>query len=195
MASGLLYDAVMRPLDWLGLERARSRLVAGLEGRVLELGAGTGLLFEHYGLEARPVGVDVDLEGLRRARARSGATPLVCADAQALPFPDDTFDAVVESLVLCSVPDVRQTLAEARRVLRTGGELRLLDHVRPAGSVLGRLADAVTPFWAKLSGGCHLNRAPARELGSAGFDVVWRRRSGRGLGDELRARGQDARAR
>lgn len=195
MASGLVYDAVMRPLGWLGLGRARRRLVVGLAGPVLELGAGTGLLFEYYGSKARPVGVDVDLEGLLRARARSGTSPLVCADAQALPFRDGTFDAVVESLVLCSVPDLRQTLAEARRVLRRAGELRLLDHVRPSGTVLGRLADAVTPLWAKLSGGCHLNRAPALELGSAGFDVVWRRRSLRGLGDELRARRQDARAR
>ena len=195
MASGLSYDALMKPLGWLGLDRARRRLVAGLDGRVLELGAGTGLLFEHYGSAAQLVGVDVDLEGLRRARGRSRACPLVCADAQALPFRDGTFDAVVESLVLCSVPDIRRTLAEARRVLRTGAELRLLDHVRPPGSVLGRLADVLTPLWAKLSGGCHLNRNPALELAAAGFEVSWRRRSLRGLGDELRARRQDARAR
>ena len=195
MASGLGYDAVMGPLGWLGLRRARRRLVEDLAGRVLELGAGTGLLFEHYGPAARTVGVDVDLAGLHRARRRSKGMPLVCGDAQALPFRDGAFDAVVESLVLCSVPDVRQTLLEARRVLCTGGELRLLDHVRPPGYVLGRLADAVTPLWARLSGGCHLNRAPALELVAAGFEVVGRRRSLRGLGDEVRARRQDARAR
>ena len=185
MASALIYHAVMKPLGWLGVGRARRRLVKDLTGPVLELGAGTGLLFEHYGPDARPVGLDRDLEGLRCARSRSSA--LVCADAQALPFRDGMFAAVVESLVLCSVPDIRQTLREARRVLRTDGELRLLDHVRPEGAVLGRLADAVTPLWAKLSGGCHLNRTPALELAAAGFDVTWRRRSLRGLGDELRA--------
>lgn len=191
MPSAFLYDAVMKPLGWFGLGRARRRLVAGLSGRLLELGAGTGLLSEHYDAAARPVGVDVDLAGLRRARSRSAAGSLVCADAQALPFRAGSFDAVVESLVLCSVPDVGQTLREARRVLRVGGELRLLDHVRPPGRVLGRLADRLTPLWSRVSGGCRLDRAPASELAAAGFAIVWRRRSLRGVGDELRARGQD----
>ncbi len=188
MASALACDVVMGTLDRLGLRRARQRLVEGLAGRVLELGAGTGRLFEHYGPAARTVGIDVDLEGLHRARRRSREMPLVCADAQALPFRDGAFDAVVESLVLCSVPDVRQTLLEARRVLRDGGELRLLDHVRPTGAFLRRLVDAVTPLWARLSGGCHLNREPVLELVVAGFEVLARRPSLRGLGDEVRAR-------
>jgi ubiquinone/menaquinone biosynthesis C-methylase UbiE len=188
MAASLAYDLFMVPLGWLGLHRARRRLVAGLRGRVLELGAGTGLLFAHYGAGVQPVGVDVDLAGLVRARRRAPRLPLVCADAQALPFRDGTFEAVAESLVFCSVPDVGRTLREAHRVLRPEGELRMLDHVRPPGALSGRLADALTPLWVKLSEGCHLDREPAKLLAAAGFEMGARRRSLRGLGDEVRAR-------
>jgi ubiquinone/menaquinone biosynthesis C-methylase UbiE len=176
MAASLAYDLFMVPLGWLGLHRARRRLVAGLRGRVLELGAGTGLLFAHYGAGVQPVGVDVDLAGLVRARRRAPRLPLVCADAQALPFRDGTFEAVAESLVFCSVPDVGRTLREAHRVLRPEGELRMLDHVRPPGALSGRLE------------GCHLDREPAKLLAAAGFEMGARRRSLRGLGDEVRAR-------
>lgn len=191
MAAGLDYDVFMAPLGWLGLRRARQRLVADLRGRVLELGAGTGLLFAHYPSGAQPVGVDLDLAGLQRARRRAPGVPLVCADVQALPFRNGVFSAVAESLVFCSVPDVGRTLGEAHRVLRDGGELRMLDHVRPVRPVLGRMADALTPLWMKLAEGCHLNREPARDLQAAGFEILERRRSWGGIGDALRARRSD----
>lgn len=187
MASAWFYDLFMSPLERLGLARARRRLVANLRGRVLELGTGTGLLFSAY--ENPPaVAIDVDASGFVRARRRDPRVALVRADAQALPFRDGAFDAVVETLSLCSVPDPVAALAEARRVLKPGGELRLLEHVRPPGPVLARLFDWLAPAWLRLSGGCHLERRTGLLVGPAGFTVSSMREKARGIVAEIRAR-------
>jgi ubiquinone/menaquinone biosynthesis C-methylase UbiE len=187
MANAWFYDAFMSPLERAGLARARRRLVRNLHGRVLELGAGTGLLFSAY--ESSPaVAVDVDAAGFSRARKRDPRVALVQADAQALPFKAGVFDAVVESLSLCSVPDPAAALLEARRVLKSGGELRLLEHVRPPGPILGWVFDWLAPAWLRISGGCHLDRRTAQLVGPAGFGVTRARESAKGIVAEIRAR-------
>jgi ubiquinone/menaquinone biosynthesis C-methylase UbiE len=187
MASAWFYDLFMSPLERLGLSRARRRLVANLRGRVLELGAGTGLLFSAY--EGAPaVAIDIDASGFARARRRDPRVALVQADAQALPFRDGAFDAVVETLSLCSVQEPAAALREARRVLKPGGELRLLEHVLPPGPVLARAFRLLAPAWLRISGGCHLERRTARLVGPAGFTVTSARETARGIVAEIRAR-------
>ena len=186
MASALIYDLFMAPFERLSLRSARRRLARGVTGRTLEVGAGTGLQFAAY--ESLPAAaVDVDLEALRRAHRKNPRVPLVCADAQALPFRDGAFDAVVETLAFCSIPIPAAALLEVRRVLRAGGELRMLEHVRPPGRVLGPLFDWLTPAWARVSGGCHLNRRTTETVREAGFTVTKLRKNLRGASASIRA--------
>src|SRR6185437_16569543 len=129
----------------------RRRLLTGLSGDVLEIGAGTGANFAYYPPEARVVATEPDPYMLKRAQAtlaQLGARNIDVrvAPAEHLPFADASFDAAVTTLVLCSVGDAGQSLAELRRVLRPGGELRFLEHVRGAGP-LGRAQDVVQPLW------------------------------------------------
>lgn len=170
MAGSWWYDAALRPLEALGLSRRRRRLVAGLTGRVLEIGVGTGLLLPHYPPGAAVVAIDIDATGFARARARRPSVRLVRADAERLPFADASFDAVVAALAFCSVPDPERGLAEVRRVLRPGGALRLFEHVRPPGA-LGVVFDRLDPLWYRLNGSCHLDRRTDRAVLAAGFRV------------------------
>jgi ubiquinone/menaquinone biosynthesis C-methylase UbiE len=168
--AGWLYDLVMKPLGWLGLDRLRRRLLRDVRGGTLEIGAGTGLNLRHYDQGAFPlIALDVDREGLLRARSRLPRAFLVQASVEALPFRGDTFDTVVSFLVFCCVPHPPAGLEEIRRVLKPDGELRMLEHVRPSGRFLGWLADRLTPIWRHLAAGCHLNRRTAEVLTSAGL--------------------------
>lgn len=162
-------------MERFGLDRARRRLVAGLSGTVVEVGAGTGVTFAHYPPEvARVVAVEPDRHLREQARRRAADAPVpvevVDSVAEALPVGDDDVDAVVFGLVLCTVPDVPAALAEARRVLAPGGQLRLLEHVRADGP-LGRVADGIAPLWGHLGGGCRPNQDTETLIARAGFDV------------------------
>jgi ubiquinone/menaquinone biosynthesis C-methylase UbiE len=190
---GWIYDLLMRPLGWLGLTRVRRRLVRDVRGRTLEVGAGTGLNLNLYGPEASPlIALDVDREGLLRARSRQPRAWFVQASAEALPFRGDTFDSVVSCLVFCSVPHPAQGLGELRRVLRGDGDLKMLEHIRPSGRLLGWLADRVTPLWRRVAGGCCLDRRTPDTLLEAGLAPIHARRFLRGAVVELRARRQEA---
>jgi ubiquinone/menaquinone biosynthesis C-methylase UbiE len=155
----------------------RDRLLAGLRGRVIEVGAGNGLNFSHYPPTVTEL-IAVEPEAFLRARAeeaaRSSSVRISVRDgtADALPVPDAAFDAGVASLVLCSVPDQATALAELRRVIRPGGELRFYEHVvskRPGPARLQRIADrTIRPF---LSGGCHAARDTLAAIERAGFVV------------------------
>src|SRR5687767_11287147 len=125
-----LYDACCALCERLGLGRWRRWLVAGAAGSVLDIGCGTGRNLPLYDAGTRVVGIDVSAEALARARRRRPDVPLVQGDAEALPFRAGTFDTVVSALVFCSVPDAARGLSEVRRVLRPGGSLRILEHVR-----------------------------------------------------------------
>jgi SAM-dependent methyltransferase len=155
----------------------RRRLVNGLSGRVIEVGAGNGLNFPFYPATVEQV-VAVEPESLLRAKAAeaSAAAPVpitvVEGVASRLPAEDESFDAGVASLMLCSVPDQQRALAEFHRVIRPGGELRFYEHVvaeRPAGRRIQRLADAT--LWPHVAGGCHLSRDTGAAIAGAGFVV------------------------
>jgi ubiquinone/menaquinone biosynthesis C-methylase UbiE len=159
---------------------SRKEVVAGARGRVLELGVGVGANWEYLPDDVEYSGIEPDAFMLERARKHAAEQGRVVdlhdARAEALPFPDNTFDTVIVTLTLCSVQDLEAALSEARRVLKPGGELRFGEHVRASGRVAGKLQDLVTPAWRKIGAGCHLNRASADAIRKAGFEVSELRR-------------------
>lgn len=169
-----VYDAVMAVVDAAGLRDFRRELVSDLSGDILEIGAGTGLMFEHYAKGARVTALEPDGAFAERAKPRRAAAAasieVVAGSAEHLPFADASFDAVVVGLVLCSVQDVERALSEIARVLRPGGEARLIEHVASERKVAARLMDWLDPLWLKLNGqGCHMNRATVAALVEHGF--------------------------
>jgi SAM-dependent methyltransferase len=154
----------------------RRTLLGGLSGKVVEVGAGNGLNFKHYpAAVAEVIAVEPEPYMLERARERAAQTPVpvrvVEGDAYDLPLADGEADAVVFSLVLCTIPDPGRALAEAHRVLGAGGQLRFYEHViaeRPAGAAVQRAAG---PVWRRVSGGCHLTRDTTASIRQAGFEI------------------------
>ncbi len=164
------------------IRRHRDELLAGLSGRVIEVGAGAGSNFVHYPATVEQV-VAVEPEPYLRERARieaasaTVAVEVVDGVAGSLPVEDRSFDAAVACLVLCTVPDQAGALAELRRVLRPGGELRFYEHVRstrPAVALSQRAVDRV--FWPRAFGGCHTARDTLAAIAAAGFEVEQQRR-------------------
>lgn len=188
-----LYNSVIEPLERLGLGGLRRETLRGLSGDVLELGVGTGRSLGTYpGSVSSVTGIDPDEAMLARAARRlpdatetaeaETRTRLLPAAAEALAFPDGSFDAVTAFLTLCTVQSQEAALREARRVLVPGGELRLLEHVRLEREPLGRLQEGLTPAWKKVAGGCHLDRRTLEGVKEAGFEVE---RVGRYLGGQV----------
>jgi ubiquinone/menaquinone biosynthesis C-methylase UbiE len=173
-----IYDAMCAVLERGGLGRWRRWLVAGARGRTLDLGCGTGRNLPWLPEGARTVGVDPSRHALHRARRRAPTVPLVIASAEALPFRDGTFDTVLSGLVFCSVENPARGLAEVRRVLRPGGALRMLEHVRASAPWHAQLQDFVQPAWTWVAGGCHPNRDTETIVGRAGFVIDERRAQG-----------------
>lgn len=161
----------------VALARLRSAVLAEARGTLLVVGAGQGHDLVHLPPAVTSVvAVEPDPAMRRRARGRAQAAPmpvrLVAGTAERLPVADRAVDTVVCTLVLCGVDDLGAALAEIRRVLRPGGRLLLLEHVRgPDGSQSAAVQDALDPVWTRLAGGCHLNRRTGAALDAAGFDT------------------------
>lgn len=178
-----VYDRVTAAVEDGGAREWRAELLADLAGSVLEIGAGTGANLVHYPATVRRLVVTEPDRHMRRRLlpkvhelAAAGTGPeeveVVAADAADLPYPDETFDAVVSTLVLCTVPDQPATLAELERVLRPGGRLVLLEHVAATARPRRlRWQRRVEPVWKHLAGNCHLTRptgvAVAERFGNA----------------------------
>jgi len=175
-----LYDAYCALFERFGLGRWRRWLVGGAVGRTLDVGCGTGRNLPLVAAPAQAIGLDPAREPLLAARRRAPGVPLVQGDAQALPFRDGVFDTVISGLVFCSVPDPARGLAEVARVLRRGGALRMLEHVRATGRLKARVQDRFQPVWTRLSGGCHPNRDTERMVEAAGFGIDLSTRRARG---------------
>ena len=156
----------------------RRRLLEGLRGTVVEVGAGHGLTFSHYPPEVTEV-VAVEPEPTLRGEAEAAATSAVvpvrvlAGVADELPLEDASADAAVASLVLCSVPDQQRALAEIRRVLRPGGELRFYEHVIPRCQPKRLLLQVIdrSGIWPAVAGGCHPARDTTEAIMQAGFDI------------------------
>lgn len=155
----------------------RDELLTGLTGRVLEIGAGAGPNFPRYPAGVTEV-VAVEPEPYLRERASAAAAkapvPVTVVDglADALPAADESFDAAVACLMLCSVPDQARALAELHRVLRPGGELRFYEHVRASSPRTVRAQLLVDrTFWPRVFGGCHTARDTVGAIAAAGFAI------------------------
>jgi ubiquinone/menaquinone biosynthesis C-methylase UbiE len=176
-----VYPAVAARADRRGAAAHRARLVEGLAGRIVEVGAGNGRNFAHYPpavTEVVAIEPEPGLRALAETAARESPVPVrvLAGHAEELPFADGELDAAVMSLVLCSVPDQGRALREARRVLRPGGELRFYEHVTPGRQpkrALFRMADR-SGLWPRFAAGCHLARDTAAAIEEAGF-VIERR--------------------
>ena len=167
------YEGVMSPLQRWGLVGLRSEVINQLPaGRILEIGAGTGLNFVHYPPEAHGVATEFSGEMLKIAqtKTRPGGIQLLQNRAEDLPFKNHTFDAAFATLVFCSVESPVKAFAELRRVVRPGGMVVLLEHVRPRG-VLGPVFDLLNVFTSRLFDD-HVNRRTAKLVSEAGLEVV-----------------------
>jgi SAM-dependent methyltransferase len=174
-----IYMRTVERREALGEEEYRRRLLSGLTGRVIELGAGPGNNLAFYPPTVEHV-LAVEPEAVLRAECAKNAdqapveVTVVDGVSGRLPADDASADAAVASLVLCSVPDQERALGELRRVLREGGELRFYEHVvahHPVAAALQRLADAT--FWPRVAGGCHMSRNTGAALERAGFALEW----------------------
>jgi ubiquinone/menaquinone biosynthesis C-methylase UbiE len=172
-----MYDRLMAGTERAGLADRRARLVAGARGATLELGAGTGLNLRHYPAAVTDlVLAEPDRHMARRLHERlakaARTAEVVEAPAERLPFEDGRFDTVVVTLVLCTVQDPAQALEEIARVLKPGGQLLFLEHVRaPDGARLSRWQDRLERPWGWFGGGCHPNRDTVAALEASPLSV------------------------
>ena len=172
-----IYDHVMAKTEKAGLGAHRQALLAAATGDVLEIGAGTGANLPYYGEGVRTLTLTEPEKPMarrlqKRILERRPDTKLLRAPAEDLPFNDDAFDTVISTLVLCTVDDQLRALRELRRVLRPGGRLLFVEHIRSDDEKLARLQDRMLPINIRIGHGCHCNRPTLDGIRNAGFDVT-----------------------
>lgn len=168
------YDRMSEPMEhMLGFAQARARLFAGLSGTILEVGVGTGRNLPYYPQDARMIALDLSRgmldHAVYRAHALSRHVAFLVGDVEDLPFEDASLDAVVGSGVFCCVPDMARGFREIKRVLKPGGKIVLLEHIRPHGA-LGLLFDLLDPLVSRLMGP-HINRRTLDSMRAAGLVI------------------------
>jgi ubiquinone/menaquinone biosynthesis C-methylase UbiE len=170
------YDRIMAGTEKATLRRHREALIGQAHGRVLEIGGGTGANLSFYdGVETLTV-TEPEWPMLRRLerrlRERSLAATALQAPAEDLPFADDSFDVAVSTLVLCTVDDQPRAVRELRRVLKPGGRLLFIEHVRATDERLARWQDRLNGLQTRIGHGCNCNRATVDTIGAAGFTIT-----------------------
>ena len=170
-----IYDKLAASEERRFMGAIRAELAGSARGKVLEIGAGTGLNFPYYKTADEVTATEPDPYMMRRAQRRlqdSGNNiELREASAEELPFETDSFDTVVGTLVMCSVPQPQRALSEIRRVLKPGGEYRFYEHVRYESAFGAFCQDAVLPVWRWCGAGCHPNRDTVQAIRDASFRI------------------------
>jgi len=170
------YDRMLARVEKAGLRDRRARLLESAHGSVLEIGAGTGANLPLYGggitdLTVTEPEAPMARRLAKRLREQSRAVSLVEAGAEQLPLPDARFDTVVSTLVLCTVADPRRALEEIRRVLKPGGQLLFLEHVRSDDPGLAKWQDRLNGLNRIVAHGCNCNRSTLDTIRQAGFSI------------------------
>lgn len=169
------YDRSLRATEEAGLARMRGELLADAAGQTLEIGAGTGLNLDRYPAGLTDLVLCEPEPPMARRLAERAATygaRVELAPAEALPAADATVDTVVSTLVLCTVADPERAVAEIRRVLKPGGRLLFLEHVRADDPAAARAQDRWDPVWKRFGHGCRCNRDTLATLRAGGLDVT-----------------------
>jgi ubiquinone/menaquinone biosynthesis C-methylase UbiE len=171
-----LYDRCFKSAEEAGLRDLRRAVLTGARGRVLELGAGTGLNLDLYPLDVSDLTLtEPDPHMVKQLRKRvaelGSAAQVVEAPGEKLPFEDDSFDTVVVTLVLCTVPNPTVTLTEVKRVLKPNGQFLFLEHVRSPEPGLAKWQDRLEKPWRFVGDGCHCNRDTESAIRAAGFEL------------------------
>jgi len=180
--TGSAYDYFMYFLEKHSLRSRRERLLSGLSGKVLEVGVGTGANFEHYGEDIELTGIEPSPCMLPKAESRRNR--IMFPDRITLHnigcgYPemeklmaDGSLDAVVCTLVLCTIPDPERALSNFKKWLKPGGRLLILEHIRGRNRFYGKVLDVLNPAWEKMAEGCRLNRNTDKIIAEAGFRVL-----------------------
>ncbi len=170
-----LYATLIARADAAGLAQRRADLVRGLRGRVVEIGCGTGSMFEHYrDVTVTAIEPDPAFAAHAKVAAAKSKVPieLIEGSGESIPVADGSADAAVLALVLCSVRSPDAVCRELVRVVRPGGKVHLLEHVRSSERIAGMLMDVANPLWLAVNGqGCRLNRDPIPPLERAGLTI------------------------
>jgi ubiquinone/menaquinone biosynthesis C-methylase UbiE len=170
-----VYDRITAASEQKWLGEARRQMLDGLTGKILEIGAGTGANFQYYSPRAQVTAIEPSQHFLKRARAKAASAQasieLKEANAQELPFDDDTFDAAVATLVFCTIPDPIKALAEIQRVTRAGAPLLMIEHVQASTPGKRLLLNLWNPCQKFVAGGCNVNRDTEATVRAAGWQV------------------------
>jgi ubiquinone/menaquinone biosynthesis C-methylase UbiE len=175
-AFSALYDRGLKATEEAGLREMRRELLAGASGRTIDIGAGTGANLDLWPESVTElVLAEPDPHMLKKLRAKVeawGEAEIVQAPAQGLPFADGSFDTAVFTLVLCTVPDPGAALAETARILRPGGKLLFIEHVRAQDEGLAHWQDRLEKPWRFIGDGCHCNRDTVATIEASPFELV-----------------------
>jgi len=172
-----MYDRMLAKTEGAGLGAHRQALLGAASGDVLEIGGGTGANLSFYGANVRTLTLTEPEKPMmkrleRHILERRPGAKVLRAPAEDLPFNDGSFDVAVSTLVLCTVDDQPRALRELHRVLRPGGKLLFIEHVRSDDEKLARWQDRLLPLNTRVAHGCHCNRPTLDGIGGAGFQVT-----------------------
>ncbi len=168
-----VYEFIDLPLELPYFRKWRNEALSGLSGKVLEVGIGTGRNLKHYPVNCSVTGIDNSKGMLEKAKEKAKYmknVTLLLMDAERLEFPDNSFDYVVTTFVLCTIPDPLKALKEMRRVLKPSGELIALEHMHSSDPFIARLENSINPFMFLLLGD-HMTRHTVRDIKEAGFTI------------------------
>jgi ubiquinone/menaquinone biosynthesis C-methylase UbiE len=170
------YDLFMRPLEQRKFKKIRSELLKKANGRVLELGSGTGINFPFYQDAFEVIAIEPNQHMISRSipKVKLAMVPIeiIRASAERLPFADNSFDTVVATLVFCTIPNPEKAIREIKRVCKPEGTILLFEHVKMENHTLSKLQDILTPAWRKICDGCCLNRNTINTFENHGFTTM-----------------------